>query len=518
MGWLSDIGNAVSSAASAVGDAVEDVVDAVVDTVEDVVDTVVDTAQDVIQDASDWLCENAGSVGCFVGNVVGGILGGVLTGVQEILQSIFDIVRDVGGLIGSLLRLDLPGFLKGLGALVLDILGLAVDIIRFVTLGTIVGGIVHKFKRSMLRDFVDDLVQRTFGADPTTLATVRTRIGLDGSRRFGFRLPATHRVFMMDSQSVPLWQMHNDGQLDLYALAHLLSFDSFAIGASNPTTVVTSVDEEGNDNLWPVSRWTISRYLESDGRDRRLRVYAMSRQAVAEKLNVASRKLEEIAVILDWNDGEDYPWFRGGITSQLITENEYNFNTGGLEVLLGQPEYQRPANVNCELLTLGAFRLERMGRVAGRDILECENFPANCATPDRTDQCCITIRRNVSSGTIYRDSWPSDIFAYVLPHEIGHYLGLCHCGHDGFHHVMFTNADAAGLGFFDWGNLSLYWESEPHFSLEDGRNAWRFIVNQLADCLGEQLQQPQVTVAPLQTKACSCAISEEESKEAKEIK
>ncbi len=506
MGFWSDVGNAVSGAASAVGDAVEDAADAVVDTVEDVVDTVVDTTQEVIQGGVDWLCSNAGDVGCFVGNVVGGILDGALEGIQDILHDAFDIVRDVVGLVGSVLRLDLPGFLKGLGTLVMDILDLGVDVLRFLSGGYIVGGIVRYFKRAALRRFVEKLVDSTFTGGVRN--TVRNRIGLDGSKRFGFRLPSIHRVFVLDSRDVPLWQMHENGQLDLFALAHLLSFDSFAIGAANPTTVVKSVGSDGSDNLWPVSRWTIAKYLESRGRDRRLRVYAMSRQAVAGKLNTASRKCEEMAVILNWNDGEDYSWFRS-VTKQPVTGAEYNFVTGFVETLLARPEFNRPANVNCELLAVAGFELDRMGIVAARSILECDNFPADCLVPNRSDKCCVTIERTRSSGTLYRDSFPSDVFAYVLPHEIGHYLGLCHCGHDGFQNVMFTNADAAGLSLFDWGMLNFYWQSEPSFSLEDGKNAWRFIIAEMRDCLGAPPVLPIVRRMMPAVKAHSCAVPRE---------
>src|SRR5574341_428264 len=506
MGWgvIGDIGNAIASGASAVGNAIDDGADAVLDTGEDVVDTVVDTVQDGIHGAQEWLCENAGSVGCAIGNVVGGAIDGFLQGVQDIVHDAADIVRDIVGLVGSVLRLDLPGILKGLVALVMDVLDLVVDAGRFLVGGYVVGGIVDAFKRALLEEFVDNLVTERFGSDAKILATVRSTTGLDGSKRFGLRLPAVHRVFVMDSLTVPLWQMHENGELDLYALSHLLSFDSFAIGAAHPNSVVKSVSQAGSESVMPVSRWTIARYLESRGEDRRLRVYAMSRQAVAEKLRTASEKLKEIGVILQWNDGESYPIFRS-ITCQEITSAEYDFDTIGLEDLLARPEYDRAAGVSCELLSLAAFRLERMGRVGGRDIQECEDVPVDCPNPERSDRCCVTVRRDERSGTIYRDAYPSDVFAYVLPHEIGHYLGLCHCGHDGFQNVMYTKADAAGLSFFDWGALSLYWESEPHFSLEDGKNAWRFIVDQLSTCIGAPASPEVKARTYLAVREHSCA-------------
>jgi len=200
------------------------------------------------------------------------------------------------------------------------------------------------------------------------------------------------------------------------------------------------------------------------------------------KLSTASRKLGEIGVILQWNDGEDFPWFRE-YTRQDITRAEYNFNTLEIETLLARSDFHRPMGVNCELLAVGGFKLDNFGRVAGRNILECDDFPSNCSNPGRTDRCCITVKPRASAGVIHKDVYPTDVLSYILPHEIGHYLGLCHCGHDGFHNVMYTNKTQS---FFDWGIVSLYWEGEPHFSLDDGKNAWRFIVDQLATCLGAQ--------------------------------
>jgi hypothetical protein len=45
-------------------------------------------------------------------------------------------------------------------------------------------------------------------------------------------------VFRLDSANVPLFQWHRDGTIDLYAMAHLLSFDSFSIGRRRTTVRV----------------------------------------------------------------------------------------------------------------------------------------------------------------------------------------------------------------------------------------------------------------------------------------
>ncbi|MEX0626412.1 MAG: hypothetical protein WD402_07700, partial [Chloroflexota bacterium] len=77
---------------------------------------------------------------------------------------------------------------------------------------------------------------------------------------------------------------------------------------------------------------------------------------------------------------------------------------------------------------------------------------------------------------------------YVLAHEIGHYLGLCHYGHAGPQNVMWR----PDMGWLDWGLANYYLESQPHFTSDDARNAWRFIVNQMPQCLVGTGTQPTI--------------------------
>jgi hypothetical protein len=464
----------VSSVGSAVGDVVEGVVDAVVDTAEDAVNTVIDGIQDGIGIGTEWLCENGGRFLCGVGNVLGGVLDGLLEGVQDILGDVFDVLRDVAGLVGAVLSLDFPRALNELIKLFTDvILGLGLDVIRFVTGGYVVGRIVDAFQRDALRRFVEDLLRERFSGD--RLEEIRKFVGLGGGR-FGFPLPAQHRVFMLDSANTPLWDWHNRGVIDLYAMAGLLSFGSFQVFRSH--TVVRSVSSDGSESLVPVTRWTISRYLDSQGRDRRLRVYAMSDEIVADRLSLSSEKLDQIGVKLSWNDGENFSWFRNYTTHEISTEAELNFTDeippeeeeDQLGKYLVEKRLRRGAeDENCNLIALGSFRffespsIPGLGHTSGRHIEE--------GTLDLT----------VGSGVIYRNQGYEYFTRYVLPHEIGHFLGLRHFGHDGFQNIMWR--PRIGLSYLDWGLFSYYLDREPHFTLQDGKNTWRFIVDQLAVCL-----------------------------------
>jgi hypothetical protein len=487
MGFWSDLGDAVSSVVSTVGDVVEDVVDTVVDTVEDVVDAVVDTVQEGLDAAADWANDHLGGFLGGVANVVLGGISGWLEGVQDLVHDVLDIVRDVVAIVGAILRLDFAAVIDRLVDLVIHVVDLFIDWVRFVTFGYVVGGIVHAFQRSGLKKFVEGLLEERFSGDP--LAAVRDRLGMDGTN-WGFPLKAEHRVARMDSATLPLWQMHLDGDVDLYALAGLLSFDSFQL-FPRPRTLVRTVTANGNDSLFPVNRLAISSYIESQGEEGRLRVYALSREATADNLRIAREKCRKIRVKLDWNDGEKFSWFRGYTTHDLTSGDDFFFDPDTQGRYLPDHGLRTGrAEDNCTLLALAVFRYdddsdgnEQFGLTTGRTIRE-NDAASPCATAGRTDACCSTLDLTEGSGVTYRDLWPSYVFRYVLPHEIGHYLGLCHAGHDGFQNLMWKPDPDAGLGPVSWGTFSFYYESEPHFTYEDARNAWRFIVSQLMICVG----------------------------------
>lgn len=500
MGFFSSVANGVASAASAVGDAVEGAVDTVADAVEDTVDVVVDGVREGISRGAEWVCKNDGSVGCGAANFVGGAIDGLLEGAQGILDSAFDAIRDLGGMVGSILRLDAPGFFKHLGSFVLNVISGVIKVVRFITLGYVVGGIVKYFKRSQLIEFVDGLLSQRFDTDADLLAQARDNVGLGDRQKFGLRVEAEHRLCSLDSDNVDLWRMHNDGDIDLYALAGLLSFNSFQLfSASHPDSVVRLVGPDGEDAFMPVGRSVISRHIETEGQSWRLRVYPMSKGRVADRLQLTRRKFHDLGILLNWNNGENFATFRS-FDRQQVTESEYNFDYSRLMNLLATPEYRRE-RTNCSVLALAAFTSSNFGRAVGKTIDECLGSPpltdqADCVTElgfqtFRNDLCCMEIQPCARSGVVYRDVYPKQVFQYILGHEVGHFFGLCHCGHNGPQNIMFR-FDV--LDFWDWGLFSFYWEEEPHFSLDDAKNSWRLIVDQLGPCLVESL--PQVASEP----------------------
>lgn len=151
---------------------------------------------------------------------------------------------------------------------------------------------------------------------------------------------------------------------------------------------------------------------------------------------------------------------------------------------------------NCVInFTLAPDRRVLQGETEARDIFDDPDPPDDSLQVDRDDGAFVTIDRvdrmdpnnplddqPVGSGVVFRDRWPEIIFKYVLAHELGHYFGLAHPGHS-FKEIMFTIAPDQGASLLDPGVFGYYMESEPEFTLKDGKNSWRFIADQMLHCI-----------------------------------
>jgi hypothetical protein len=99
--------------------------------------------------------------------------------------------------------------------------------------------------------------------------------------------------------------------------------------------------------------------------------------------------------------------------------------------------------------------------------------------------------------------WPRNVAGratnrFILAHEIGHWMGLCHAGHDEFTQIMFTipreddfwGKVKRGIGaVVGWATFARGLE-HPRFTGPDGRNIWRFTVDQRLDLCLEGVREP----------------------------
>ncbi len=220
--------------------------------------------------------------------------------------------------------------------------------------------------------------------------------------------------------------------------------------------------------------------------------------AVKDYIRASEEKGRQIGVRLEWNEGTRWDPLDFSRQAHEVSEADgvgppygFHFNRFRDERVEVEMGYRvGTLDEECELVAFAVFDIDDggRGRVAGRAI--DQGSGTTCSSqPDRDDGCCITVATmpdKTGSGVVYRDAYPPVITRYSLIHEIGHYFGLCHYNHSGVQNIMFTSSNAdknAELSWFSLGELNYLADNEPRFTIEDGKNAWRFIVAELAHCL-----------------------------------
>jgi hypothetical protein len=506
MGWLEDLGNAVSSGLAVVGDAVETVVETVTDTAENVVDAGADAMEDSVDYVVDWLNINTGSVGGGIANVMGGIVSGVLDAIQQIVGGVLHIVKDAAAIVGSIFRLDLPGLINACLHLVLDVVILIVDYARTVLQGFVIGHIAENIDRNSLRGFVNDLLASNF-AEPR-LTQIRNALRMSDPL-WGLRPHVTHTTLVAQSPDMPLADMHKNHVIDLFSMAGVLSFDSF--GLFNPRFTVKWLDRNGRESTFPASRYHIAKFLETG--EPNLRIYAQTPSELRDRIQFANKRFNGMGIRPTWNHFITVPQRTPLVTHSITQVSEFflichrffldaNGNlareTDDQGLFFSDSGVKDPTEGETNITSVTPFHVlvqtndvndklvssdDLRGNTSGRDIRQGADAQG-CQTANRDDSCCIVVQRiqdgrQTGSGVAMRNVYPGYFSKMVMAHEMGHYFGLCHFGHNGFQNLMFSLPD--GNNLFDWGLFGYYLNAEPYFTSADKRNVWRFIVDQLRD-------------------------------------
>jgi hypothetical protein len=395
MGWWDDVTSAVGDAADAVasavgaaGDAVEGAFNLISDGLHGIEDGF-NWVGGELGAANSWLCEHAGSIGCRVGNILlGGIAGG-LRGMGDLVGGLGDLLEHLGGFLGAVLRLDFADAIAQLGLILGDLVLLGLGMLRLITLGSFIGGIVDAWQAEDLRQFVQQLLSDTFGNNPPRLARIIEHVGLHNAD-WGLPLTATHRVFMLDSAHVPLWQWHENGDIDLYAMAGWLSFDSFSIGRRRTEVRVLNSDGTIYSSI-PATRWSISKYLASQGKDVRLQIFALTNRAITDMTEVATKKHARMGIKLSWNvDGLGR--FDVPPAHEITTALDLNIDQEDFGRYLVEHGYRLGTyDEQCEALAFTAFFMKaKLGNTVGRSITDGSRVDP--CQPNRNDHCCNTVQ------------------------------------------------------------------------------------------------------------------------------
>jgi hypothetical protein len=328
-----------------------------------------------------------------------------------------------------------------------------------------------------------------------------------GSLHFGLPIAATARIMAADSNTFPFVTLHNAGVIDLFALAGLLSFNSFRIARER--TRVLRVDAAGGNVLFPpMSRFAIRSFLNSGGTNMRIRAFAMTPYATARAMRTAFRKFKKLCIDITWSPSFNFPSFRAFPTHPCQNVSDFFFFAGNdgndsLWFAVTTPRNGRPDQDGTPLcIAIFGYVDGKNGLTSGRIIKRgSSNFPT-CGGSNTTDACITDIARHMRDfgldtngdglddrpdadtgcGCTWRDTYPPFFSRVVLAHELGHYFGLAHAGHNGLDKIMISTGDGSSVwGADSWWRLWLY--GDAVFTDEDVEQAWRFIVKKMPHVL-----------------------------------
>ena len=509
MAWWDDVVEFAGSVVGAAGDVVEGAVDAVTEVAEEVTETVTDVADaglDAMRDAAAAISPALGAIA----NVGLGVIKGAVHAVTDAFGIAFDILRNVGKLISDILHLNLADVIGDLGNLVINI-GQAVVWALRVIFGAYFGKEVSDyFMRDRALTFIRTLIIGEFGK--TEGEAILSKLG-SGTTHFGLPINASVRIMRADSSagadSFPFAALHPK-TLDLFALAGLLSFNSFRIARGR--TRVVQVDAAGNDMWWwPMTRSAIRSFLASGGTSIRIRAYAMTSYAAGKAMRTAFRKFKKLCIDLKWGTSFNLPSLQAFVTQPCRNAREFSFFAGidgnpidALWFAQNTPRDGQPDQDGMPLsIAIFGFEDGKFGLTTGRTINR--GRLSACGGHSTADTCITGIPRQAGDyltldtdgdgtndaapadacgcGVTWRDPWPPYFSRVVLTHELGHYFGLAHAGHDGIDKIMISTAD--GSSRWDWSDSwwRLWLHGDAEFVEEDVEHAWRFIVKKMPHVL-----------------------------------
>jgi len=432
----------------------------------DIVDDVVDFVGSLLGDVNDLLGDveslidtvgaMLGPIGIFFAGLFKWVIGVVRSAI-DIVRGLLDAVKDI---VLGILRLDWCRLGGGLANLGVGLGRVVILVPRAFFLG-IAGGERDAFNQSTVEGIVDAALVRAFDGDPIGLEAARDKVMI-GHRPFGapFHIDARRMFLNSRSGTVDLAALHREGVIDLASAARLWTRCPETGPLKRPRWEVVYAGTNTR-----VDWGDISRFLD-EGPDSvaEFRVYAITRDVLVRDLETAARKAQQVGVQFTWGIGDYEITNRDEIPlADTDVGNETALRRAGRVGAVGTP----PANGDdmCRPPAINVFRYVNADR---------NGLTSETRLP--------SIR---PSGVTFKDRLPEWGFIWVLIHELGHYLGLDHDGHEGIQHIMYTADPSAGLTWFTAGTIPEYviLEGEPRFTLDDARRVWEWIPVNARPCL-----------------------------------
>ena len=446
----------------------------------DIAEEVVDFAKSLLDDLGAFVCDVEalvsslfqGLLGSSEANYVGAFFAGLLRWLLELGRDAIDILRDLicnlQDLIFGILRLDWCRVAAGF-------VDFWTDIARLILLGLripggLVGGPKDEYELNEVERIVDQALRDAFAGDDAGLAAARKKVALR-NRPFGLPVHIDARRFFISSRSatIDLRALDRAGVINLFAAADLATDCTQQEGPDRaPGESAGAQLVPAEQGAWDVvyagtethvDYQTIDTYLQQGPMAvPEFRVYAIRTEIFRRYLDNAVRKGQMLGIRFSWAIGE--------YEVTQMDEIPVPDTEPGNDAVMTRVGRTGVGDDLCRAPALALFRYSNDHRTG----LTSWFRPPGDVHP---------------SGVTFRDRLPEAMFRFTLIHELGHYFGLDHAGHNGIGFIMFTNDPGAGLdvmtvdAFFQIAFLT----GEPRFSPDDARTSWSWITANARGCL-----------------------------------
>lgn len=440
----------------------------------DVIKTLVDFLKSLLDDISEFATDIERlleSVACGFGPAGAFFLAGPARFVglkaRDLADLAHDLLCDLARILLSGLRLNWCGVLDGLAGLGADVAHVLVWVLSLpFGLG---GGARDAIKQGDLERVIEERLEQFF-PDEDQRERIRDRLGLGGCP-FGvpFELDPLRFYVSSRSKSIDLRELHNSGEFNLFSTAGQPGTDCGEFNNHRRWEIVYA------ETSVPVSRSDLATYI-GEGRDAapEFRVYGIPLAVFDKYLRIAQRKAWSIGLDFQWDRIKEAEW--QPLQSQTGPPDPgplENFDSGFAQRVLF-PSFGRLQASGDDICVVPAF-----------NVLFYQDHPKRSGF---TSQFPSPVTNISESGVTFVDKIPEYFFRWVLIHELGHYFGLEHDGHDGLHHIMWTPAEDQGLDKVTGETVAeLFLTGEPQFTRDDAENAWNWILTNARSCLDDEV-------------------------------
>lgn len=417
----------------------------IVDTIGDVFEFAGSLLDDVIGIITDIdkLVSGIGKSFCILGDALcaffGAIIGfirGIIHWVRDIVDWVRDTIEGIKDLVTGILTLNWCDIQRGLG--IFNVLRVITSVTK-IPGGWFYAGPAEQLAKNNLNKTIIDALQNAFGADRERIERSKKKARVGGSP-IGLPVKLDARRLAIRSGEF-LRQLHLDGIINLHAIAGRVSDcqGKFIYGQFEGEVVYTGTTTT-------VSQSDLDTFISS-GADAvaSFTVYPIKRDLYRRYLEVAKRKGFQIGLNFTWE----------AIKDVFVEDTQFlplNDGTTG------------EGNAQLNLLRL-------IGRTGERDDLTTVPVIAIFGYVVTSLHGLTTFRVR---GVTFRTRFPEVAFRFVMIHEVGHYFGLEHTGHDSMKDIMWSPVESGNEWSKTIGEYG-FASGEANFTEQDARDVWNWI-------------------------------------------